>query len=429
MTTAEIPSVATPGPSRRPTAFVARSLGITQGQASTMVLALGMAAVLTLGGLPPVLRNRGAGEAAAPAASQAPAESPAPAPAVVDTPAAPAVDQPLPSDPGFAAPAAAPTFDTAEPAPFESDFGGSSSERTPPAAGEAEVFASVAGASAPHGIAVGDGAVYVAAGAEVLTFTEGGSAGRRFTVPGKDVSLTGLALDGKGGLVALDAASGRIQRIDLANGRQRTLATIVDLPACQLVVAAVNGCEPGVEDEQPLPKAATFDGAGNLFVADAAQGAIWRIPAGGGQPTLFTSDAAYGSGDGLAGIAFRDGALLVASPQALDAESAAGGAVYRIAVTREGKAGERTLVARFLPNERPAGLAVLPDGSMVVALRDAGAVVLLDPEGAEVARVEGPAGDTPLEAPTGVALQGQTVLVTTQAADKANWAVLAVGVR
>ena len=426
MTTAEIPTVNAPGPSRRPTALVARSLGITQGQASTMVLALGMAAVLTLGGLPPVLRNRGA-EGATPAASQAPAEAPAAEPTGGDAPA-PAVDQPVASDPSFAAPAS-PTFDSAEPTTFESDFGGSASERTAPAAGEAEVFASVAGAGAPHGIAVGDDTVYVAAGAEVLTYTEGGSAGRRFTVPGKDVSLTGLALDGKGGLVALDATSGRIQRIDLSNGRQRTFATLVDLPACQLLVAAVNGCEPGVEDEKPLPKAAAFDGAGNLYVADAAQGAIWRVPAGGGQPALFTSDAAYGSGDGLAGIAFRDGGLIVASPQALDAESAAGGAVYRIAVTREGKAGERTLVARFLPNERPAGLAVLPDGSMVVALRDAGAVVLLDPEGAEVLRVEGPAGETPLEAPTGIALQGETVLVTTQAADKANWAVLAVGVR
>ena len=426
---------------RRPTVLVARALGITQGQAATMFIAVAVAAVLTLGGLPPVLRNRGNGESAAPIGTSAPPAAEVPT-AAGDGAVAPATDAPTFSDPGVAAPSfssgggstAAPTFtDSPTTSGSGSTFDGSnpsSSGRVPPATGEAQVFAPVTSAGAPDGIAVGrEGRVFVAGGTEILTFDASGSAGRRFPVRGEDVALTGLALHGEIGLIALDAGTGRVLRFDTATGRQSLYAELLDLPACGLVVAAVNGCEPGVQDDQPLPRAAAFDGAGTLFVTDAAQGAIWRIPRGG-KPQLFSSDAAFGSGDGVSGIAVAaDGAVLVASPQAIDPEAAGGGAVYRIARGANGAAGERTLVARFLPNEGPAGLVALPDGSIVVALQEAGAVVLLDAEGAEVRRVEGTAGDTPIEGPTKLAFQGDTLLVTNAAADKANWAVLAVGIR
>lgn len=434
--------------SRRPSAVAARALGITQGQAATMFIAIGVAAVLTLGGLPPVLRNRGDGSTAAPIGTSAPPAIEQPVTSGDGAVAAPTPEAPAFSDPGAVAPSfsdgsgsAAPTFADDPPAssPSESSFGGSapsspssppSSGRVPPATGEAQVFAPVASSGAPDGIAVGrQGRVFVAGGSEILTFDPTGAPGRRFPVRGEGVALTGLAVHPEVGLVALDGASGRVLRIDTASGRESLYAELLDLPACGLVVAAVNGCEPGVQDDKPLPRAAAFDGAGTLFVADASQGAIWRIPRGG-KPQLFSSDATFGSGDGLTGLALAaDGAVLVSAPRALDPEAAGGGAVYRIARAANGAAGERTLVARFLPNERPAGLTALRDGSIVVALQEAGAVVLLDAEGAEVRRVEGPAGNTPIEGPTGVAFQGDTLLVTNAAADKANWAVLAVGIR
>ena len=431
MTVATEPT-ATPG-RRRPTAVLAGLLGVTPGEVSTLVVGLAVALVLTIGGLPPVLRHR---------SSSASTNATAPAPRTSTRPAA--------ADAGDAALAAPVLNPVAGASPVLAGAGSSSTafDSTPtsedgpvtPPQGTASVFTGVGAPGAPEGLAVGsDGTVYVGTDngtsqgepgpSKVLTFSAAGVAGRTFTLTGQPdahaLGLTGLVLDGHGGLLALDASSARVVRFDLSSGRQSTVATLPNLPACQLVVAAASGCEPGVQDDAPLPRGAALDAAGNLYVTDAAQGAIWQIPTGGNQPVLFLADLAFGSGDGISGIAIApDGSLVVVAPQAVDPAAAGGGAIYRVAVT-DGKAGSKTLLARSAPNESPAGIALLDDGSMVVTLRDAAAVVLLDATGTEVRRVKGDA----LDAPLGVAFHGNTLLVTNRSKTKANWAVVAVGIR
>ena len=140
-------------------------------------------------------------------------------------------------------------------------------------------------------------------------------------------------------------------------------------------------------------------------------------------PALFSSDLAFSADEGLSGIAVaRDGAVVVVSPQAVDPSATAGGAVYRIA-NAGGQAGDRTLVARFPPFQSPSGISLLRDGSMVVALRDATAVALIDSAGAEQRRVTDPSLDTPM----GVALANGTVLVAARSDAASNGAVVAVG--
>jgi hypothetical protein len=86
------------------------------------------------------------------------------------------------------------------------------------------------------------------------------------------------------------------------------------------------------------------------------------------------------------------------------------------------------VVATFAPGDGPAGIAARTDGSMVVALREAGAIVLVGADGEETARVTGEDG-VALDAPTGLAFQGTTLLATNQApSDPAGWAVVAVGI-
>jgi sugar lactone lactonase YvrE len=305
--------------------------------------------------------------------------------------------------------------------------------------GKVAMFASVRSPGAPEGIAVApDGTVFVTTDngtsrgrpgpSQILTYDATGAPGRLYTVTGQPqnhaTGLTGVVLDGRGGLLALDASSARVLRFDLATGHQSVLATIPDLPACLLVIATTAGCEPGVQDNAPSPRGAALDRSGDLYVTDAGQGVIWRIPNGGGAPVLAYSDLAFGSGDGLGGLALApDGALVVASPQPFDPAAAGGGALYRI--TGAGTAASsRSMVARFAPFEGPAGVVARNDGSFVVTLRDAGAVALIGLDGTERRRVTDPSLDTPI----GAAFAGSTLLVAARSDRSGNGAVIAVGI-
>ena len=77
------------------------------------------------------------------------------------------------------------------------------------------------------------------------------------------------------------------------------------------------------------------------------------------------------------------------------------------------------MVAAFDRDALPAGLATFEDGAIVVSLRGANALVLLDAAGAVVRQVTGPA----LDHPAGVVRRGDLVLVAS------HRAVLEVAVR
>jgi sugar lactone lactonase YvrE len=304
------------------------------------------------------------------------------------------------------------------------------------------VFAKVPAPGAPDGIAVAaDGTVYVATNngtaqgsreaSKIMAFDAAGKTGRSYVISGQPtdhaVGVTGLALDGHGGIVALDASTGRVVRIDLKSGAQSQYATLPNAAPCSLVVAAPT-CEPGVQDRAPLPTSAVFDRAGNLYVADAGQATIWRIPSGGGTPAAWYQASDLATGNGLSGLAFDgSGNLLATSPQPVDVTALNGG-LYRIPVQPNGSASARQLVAAFARGDVPAGVTTA-DGGFVVALQGANAVVVLDGSGKELHRVAG--ADTKLDAPSSLAFAPNgTLLATNQApATPDDWSILAVGIR
>ncbi|MEB3187550.1 MAG: SMP-30/gluconolactonase/LRE family protein [bacterium] len=98
----------------------------------------------------------------------------------------------------------------------------------------------------------------------------------------------GLALDKAGEFAYTGAATGLIFKVSLADGSKSTYGQI-----------------PGVPSDQSVYVLGTaFDSTGNLFIACASMGSfqkgIYKIPAGGGNATLFASDAAMGFPNGLA---------------------------------------------------------------------------------------------------------------------------------
>ena len=397
----------------RLTARLAGVLGITRGQASTIFVALAVAAVLAVGGLPPVLR-RGPVETSdllgAPASASA-----------SDTPRAPAA----PDDGDTPAPAAGPSL-TAAPLPSASftppsgsSSSGSSAPSEPSPASAPSGPSRIAELPRATGVALSGGRIVVAsnpdgAAPSVHVLRDDGSIARTHAFPARPAGaggLTGVVVTGGDTALVLDAGTARVVRLDLGSGAQRTYADLPDLPACSLVVAANAGCEPGVRDDRPSPFGAALGPDGTLFVTDAAQGAIWRIPAGGGRAALVSNDIAFGGSsgsNGATGIAVEpSGNLVVAVPEAVDPRAGTGGALYRVT-----PAGERTVVTTFAREDAPAGVT-LADGKILVALRGVGSVLVMDAAGAGAPRrLTGGEGGLALTEPFGVVVRAGNVLVT-----------------
>lgn len=393
------------------TTRLAGLLGITRGQASTIVVALAVAAVLAVGGLPPVLRRgpvRTSDLLGAPAAAAASDASRQPVTPTGDaTPAAPAgpsfADAPAVPVSSFTAPSASPAPSTpSEPSPSATPSGPSRIAELPRAAGVALSGGRIVVASNPDGAAP-----------SVHVLRDDGSIVRTHAFPARPAGaggLTGLVVTGSDTALVLDAGTARVVRLDLGSGAQRTYAELPDLPACSLVVAANAGCEPGVRDDRPLPFGAATGADGTLFVTDAAQGAIWRVPPGGGRAALLSNDIAFGGGSGstgVTGIAVEPGGnLLVAVPEAVDPRAGTGGALYRVT-----PAGERSVVTTFARGDAPAGVT-LADGKILVALRGAGSVLVLDAAGGAPRRITGGEGGLALTEPFAAVVRAGNLLVT-----------------
>lgn len=426
------PSIA----SWRPTAVIGRVLGITQGESATMVVLLSLAITLTAVGLPPVLRHpslpqAGVGnqQAAASPSSQRPAES------EQDPPPPPEFDRPAGTEIG---PPTAVPGPGGGVGPGHVDNG---PHLSPPSTGSVARLASVGDPGAPHGLAVAeDGTIYVATNngttqggagpSKILTFDQAGVPGRHYVIEGQPPDhaegLTGLVLDGEGAIFALDASTGRVLRVDLGSGAQRVQARLLDLPPCGLL--ATGACEPSPLDGAPRPSGAALDGDGNLYVGDSGQGVIWKVPVDGGAARPWFSSLDLATGQGIDSLTIDpEGHVLFTSPRSLVASNAGGAGLYRVAVREDGSAGGAQLVASLGIGSGPSGVTTGRDGSIVVALREAGAVVLLTPSGEEVRRVTG--SDPALAGPTGVAFSGDVLLATDQDSDSNLGFVVIVGLR
>jgi hypothetical protein len=131
---------------------------------------------------------------------------------------------------------------------------------------------------------------------------------------------------------------------------------------------------PGTEPLLRDPEGAAFDSAGNVYVVDREQGVVVKL-----DPTGKVLDPYYlrGLGRGRALAYDTSGRLWIASDGPLTSPFQDGyGQVWR--------AGPDGVLTQVLQGPLPAGLAVSPGGSVFVALRRTGKIVVLTPDGGQI---------------------------------------------
>lgn len=343
-----------------------------------------------------------------------------------------------PSDaPTESAPAPSGPFVTAFPAPAAAPAVPATSPRTPaaspapapaaPAAseqfGDSFTFATLPAPGAPTAISVSpSGEVWVGTdnGPErgedgppkVFQLSSDGTVQREYQPTSLAGGITDLVVGESGAVHLLARAPAGVFVLDPDSGATEAYASIPDVAPC-IPPVVVDDCDAAIVDQAPSPSAMAFDADGSLFVADAGQGAIWRIPAGGGDAEQWLVEMGWASpaGDtGPTGLAFDGAGNLVVAVQGLLTEDV--GVIYLIEVTDDDGAGEAVELARTEAGERPAGIALGASGRVYVPLSAAGQILVLDREGEEVGRTPTEAG---IDTPMGIAFRGTDLLVTAQA--------------
>jgi sugar lactone lactonase YvrE len=314
------------------------------------------------------------------------------------------------------------------------------------------VFARVGQPGQPEPIAIGpdDGLVYVGtnqlergdahAPSKIFAYSRRGELRREYTIKGQDLEephgIQGLAFDGRGRLFALDrAADPRVLVIDPQTGLQRAYSRFRDVPPCQAAGRARN-CSATLTDATAEPDYAAFGPGGALYVTDIEQALIWRVPRGGGRPSVWVTDPRLESIFGPNGIQFmadrRTLMLAVTSTRPASEGEPGTGALYTLRLRRDGKAGPLRLFWRSRPLDGPDGFALGRSGKVYLALAGASQIIVISPAGEELARVpasplENMAEEVPVDAPGSVAFLGRRALVSNHSAirgDPESWAIL-----
>lgn len=381
---------------------LARRLDATEGQVWTLALGLLFAIGLAVAGIPPVVHHDNEPSAAAAVPSHA-STSAATSPLTPATPFAepsPAAGAGLTSNP---APTVAPGESASAPAPSPgTPFG------TVTRLAQFEVPVG--------GVAAGGGKVYAGtdgtAASRVLVFSTAGRRLRDITIEGQPDShtrgISALTLAHDGALIAADASSGRVLRVDPETGRQSTLATIIDLPSCVLAPGAPR-CETGLQDHRPLLTGVTASGDGTILVADSAQGTVWRIRPGD-EPEIWSQPVQQASGDGPTALAIApDGTVISTVGTDLNPSNPTAASVYRIPVSADGSAGDPVLLAKLARGDQPTGVAAGSDGRIFVALHGTSSIVVLNGDATEAARLK----DGAIDGPVGLALSSSDQLFAT----------------
>jgi hypothetical protein len=421
--TTTAPDAAAPGESRvgRLQALTAR-LGWSEGDAWTAATGLTLALILAVTSIPAALGDRPAISAAA--------SAPAPAPAVppVFGDAAPPAGGQSPGDLPLE-PLAAPQLPPAS-SSFSSGFDAPSSgaeqpspagdmrprspavDGMPLAVNAVAPFARITDGAPGAVTTTADQRVHAATGpppeggnaaSVLLNFDSSGAQTGSVPVPGQPAErtrgVTGLSTAPDGTLVATDAATARVLVYDRRLETWSVRAELPDLPPCLLPV--LSGCQPGLIDTDPLPRGVVVDSDGTVFVADAGQGIVFRLPPGKAPEIWFSSAEVMGE-DALAGLDLNgDGDVVAAVTQFADSlGTKSAGAVITIERRDDGSAGARTVLAAFQPGEHPVDVAVGASGNTYVAVTGEAALVVLDSEGREQLRIT----DTMLGRPTAVHL-------------------------
>ena len=241
--------------------------------------------------------------------------------------------------------------------------------------GDTRVLASTAATVPfPEGIAVKGNKAYVSGPA---TFPTAGTPASRIgiydvrtgafvravTIRGQDTTqehaLSNVAFDDAGRLYVIDTQQG-VLRLDLETGEQERYAPPL---------------WPIVEGSFPLPNELVFDSAGWLYITDSFQGAVWRIPPGGGTPRVWFQAPELRTGPFRFG---PNGARLNPERTELWFVHTESGAVYALPLVEQPRPEDLRLVYRFAPGVGADGIAFGKSGRLYVALAYVNAMAVLD---------------------------------------------------
>ena len=320
---------------------------------------------------------------------------------------------------------------------------------------DVRVFAHVPAPGSPEPVVVApNGTVYVGtnqfgkgsdadahAPSRIFAFSPSGRLVRTYVLRGQpldeDHGVQGLAQDGDGLLYVLDrSADPRVVTIDPVTGEQRRYASFADVPTCS-ATGGRTGCSATANDGAAGPDYAAFGPDGTLYVTDIDQALIWRVPRGGGPAEVWFTDARLESVYGPNGIGLlADGRTLLfvnsaSNPRGGDPTT---GRLYRLPIRPGGGPGTLSKLWESRPADGPDGFALGRSGRIYLALASASQMVVVAPDGHEVARfpatpVQNQAMPVPFDGPASVAFAGRRVLVTNQGfpeTDERHWAVLDV---
>lgn len=312
-----------------------------------------------------------------------------------------------------------------------------------PPFGTIDLFAPVpADPGFPEGVAVDGNSVFVSGPARFGTAGTGPSAiqvynrnnahlQQTIVVQGEALAfehaLSNIAIDSQGRIYALSTQLGLFRFTKHGNSYQQASygAPLPDLPP-QV---------PG-PDFPPIPNDVVFDDAGNAYVTDSLQGAIFRYGPGGGVPTVwFQSPLLLGSGPipfGANGLRLDPQRQYVYVVSTTSPTNSAVGTIYRLPLVNSPLPSDLETFHEYLGAEGPDQLAFAADGTLYVTLAFSNQVSFLSTSGSELGRIQSQSGDAvPLDNPAGIAFdsKSKSVLVANHAllsGDPAHFAVLSV---
>ena len=192
--------------------------------------------------------------------------------------------------------------------------------------------------------------------------------------------MLGLAADAEGRIYAIDSVPKCVWRVD---------------PLAQTAEVWAQG-----PPQRPFktPNWGAFDAAGNYYLSDsggwgAADGCLWRIPAGG-EPEVWSEEL----------VNFPNGLALSADGRSLYVLESLPGALVEVPISGDGAAGRRRLLCELDPAV-PDGVALTEDGAFYIACYRPDTVFRWHPDEGLSVVAEDPRG-TVLAAPTNIVFTG-----------------------
>jgi hypothetical protein len=402
-------------PGRGLIAGVAFGLGWTEGQVCTAIVGIVVLAFSLAVGVVPAVRHgaRLVGVEVPSVTAPAPGHE-APALAAAVTPASAGESPRAPSVGGTAAPL---TSDESSPEIEAATSPVASSAPVP------DVFATLPITGRATGlVTLGDGTVVVAVNppgggpASVVHLAKDGSVVHEYPLRAAATAYAGataLATDGEQ-VIATTTSPAAVIALDLPSGQASAVTRIPDVLPCLAIINS-DACEPAEIDHKPVPAGIAIDSSRNLYVTDRGQQTVWRLAHGSNDLTQWTRDESFWSplaeGGPTAIAVDADGSVVFAvSASGVDGA----GSVFRQAVRSDGTAGARTAVAKLAAGTGAAALVLDPDSDIYLSESLLHRITVLDRKGHEIGHL--PSSASTLTSPVGLALRGDTLLVTSQGA-------------